>query len=272
MIRVNSDTHMKRFLSRSLYNVLVGSNTCSFQGFRRNLLILVRYQMDSQWKLVNTSFLMTKIINSDLCVWNTTAVSRLWVRLVLAVSVTTSWSSLYVSAALVNRNDSLYNLLPYMLASVFTFFLGRNIFSTRVALKTLTRHTPWTYQIMFKRSLKITAVFSSSALLGWASYEIYNARHPPDQFNMDPNKKTLAILGSGWAATSLLKDLDTDKFNTVVISPRNYFLFTPLLPSCTVGTIELRSIMQPIRYLTRFKSREVLFIEGDATKVDPGNF
>ena len=27
--------------------------------------------------------------------------------------------------------------------------------------------------------------------------------------------------------------------------------------------------MQPIRYLTRFKSREVLFVEGDCTKVDP---
>ncbi|KAI8847726.1 hypothetical protein BC829DRAFT_418184 [Chytridium lagenaria] len=68
-------------------------------------------------------------------------------------------------------------------------------------------------------------------------------------------------------STSLLKGLDTENFNVVVISPRAYFLFT--LPSCTVGTIELRSIMQPIRFLTRFKKREVLFIEGNCVNIDP---
>ncbi|KAI8921506.1 pyridine nucleotide-disulfide oxidoreductase-domain-containing protein, partial [Entophlyctis helioformis] len=99
--------------------------------------------------------------------------------------------------------------------------------------------------------------------------ELYVARHPPAQFAWDPSKKTLAVLGSGWAATSFLKDLDTENYNVVVVSPRNYFLFTPLLPSCTVGTIELRSIMQPIRYLTRFKTREVMFVEGDCTSIDP---
>lgn len=76
-------------------------------------------------------------------------------------------------------------------------------------------------------------------------------------------------MGSGWAATSFLADLDTEKFNVVVVSPRNYFLFTPLLPSCTVGTIELRSIMQPLRYITRFKKRDVKIVEGDCTSIDP---
>jgi NADH:ubiquinone reductase (non-electrogenic) len=36
-----------------------------------------------------------------------------------------------------------------------------------------------------------------------------------------------------------------------------------------VGTIELRSIMQPIRYFTRRKYREVRFVEGDCTQIDP---
>ena len=44
------------------------------------------------------------------------------------------------------------------------------------------------------------------------------------------NKKTLVILGSGWGSTSLLKDLDTDAYNVIVVSPRNYFLFTRLSP------------------------------------------
>ncbi|KAI8908392.1 hypothetical protein EDD86DRAFT_191652 [Gorgonomyces haynaldii] len=100
-------------------------------------------------------------------------------------------------------------------------------------------------------------------------FYLYDQRHPPQQLGPDPSKKTLCILGSGWAATSILKDLDTEHFNVVVVSPRNYFLFTPLLPSTTTGTIELRSIMQPIRFVTRFKKRAVEFVEGDCTKIDP---
>lgn len=55
----------------------------------------------------------------------------------------------------------------------------------------------------------------------------------------------------------------------MVVSPRNYFLFTPLLPSCTVGTIELRSIMEPIRFITQHKSRNVRFYESECTDIDP---
>ena len=32
-----------------------------------------------------------------------------------------------------------------------------------------------------------------------------------------------------------------------VVSPVNYFLFTPMLPSATVGTLELRSLVEPVR-------------------------
>ena len=39
--------------------------------------------------------------------------------------------------------------------------------------------------------------------------------------------------------------------------------------STTVGTVELRSIMQSIRYLTRFKTREVAFVEGECTDINP---
>jgi NADH:ubiquinone reductase (non-electrogenic) len=55
----------------------------------------------------------------------------------------------------------------------------------------------------------------------------------------------------------------------VVISPRNYFLFSPLLPSVTVGTLEPRSIIQPTRYITRHKKREVKVYEASAQEVDP---
>lgn len=54
-----------------------------------------------------------------------------------------------------------------------------------------------------------------------------------------------------------------------MISPRNYFLFTPLLPSVTVGTLASRSIMQPTRFLTRHLKRRVDVYEGEVTDVDP---
>jgi NADH:ubiquinone reductase (non-electrogenic) len=76
------------------------------------------------------------------------------------------------------------------------------------------------------------------------------------------------VPGTGWGAVSLLKKLDTENYNVIIISPRNFFLFTPLLPSCTTGTIEIRSIMEPIRNIMRHKKASVKFYEAEATKID----
>jgi len=65
-----------------------------------------------------------------------------------------------------------------------------------------------------------------------------------------------------------LKNLDTENYNVIVVSPRNFFLFTPLLPSCTTGTIEHRSIMEPIRNILRHKKATVKFYEAACTKID----
>ncbi|KAK9453652.1 hypothetical protein V1511DRAFT_61452 [Dipodascopsis uninucleata] len=112
-----------------------------------------------------------------------------------------------------------------------------------------------------------------SALAGVAfiGYGIYEARYPVDQLPPDPSKKTLVVLGSGWGSVSLLKKLDTENYNVVVVSPRNFFLFTPLLPSCTTGTIEHRSIMEPLRNILRRKKAAVTFYEAECTDIDPVN-
>lgn len=75
-----------------------------------------------------------------------------------------------------------------------------------------------------------------------------------------PNERTarprLVILGTGFAAFSLLHHIDGRLYDISVVSPRNHFLFSPLLPSTTVGTLEFRSIIEPIRGLqdrTRLK-------------------
>ncbi|KAL7905501.1 pyridine nucleotide-disulfide oxidoreductase domain-containing protein [Trichoderma velutinum] len=110
---------------------------------------------------------------------------------------------------------------------------------------------------------------SAIGLVGFTAYNIYDDRHPDEQYEPDPNKKTLVILGTGWGSVALLKKLDTENYNVVVVSPRNYFLFTPLLPSCTTGTIEHRSIMEPVRAILRGKKAAAKFYEAEATSIDP---
>ena len=65
------------------------------------------------------------------------------------------------------------------------------------------------------------------------------------------NKKKVVILGTGWAGASFLRNIDTSLYDVHVVSPRNYFTFTPLLPSVTCGTVEARSIVEPIRNIVR---------------------
>ncbi|KAF5309014.1 hypothetical protein D9619_013565 [Psilocybe cf. subviscida] len=117
------------------------------------------------------------------------------------------------------------------------------------------------------RTTLVTVLVST----GGFYYITQRDRTPGPQMPFDADKKTLVVLGSGWGATSLLSTLDTTDYNVVVISPKNFFLFTPLLPSVAVGTLNPRSIIQPTRYITRHKSRQVSVIEAEATDVDPIN-
>ncbi|KAI8066449.1 FAD/NAD(P)-binding domain-containing protein [Gongronella butleri] len=55
------------------------------------------------------------------------------------------------------------------------------------------------------------------------------------------------ILGSGWAGYQLLRKLNKKDYDVTVVSPRNHFVFTPLLASTTVGTLEFRCITEPVR-------------------------
>lgn len=67
----------------------------------------------------------------------------------------------------------------------------------------------------------------------------------------EPRKKKVVVLGTGWAGTSFLKGLDASAYDVQVVSPRNYFAFTPLLPSVTCGTVEARSIVEPVRKIIK---------------------
>ncbi|XP_031271216.1 internal alternative NAD(P)H-ubiquinone oxidoreductase A2, mitochondrial-like [Pistacia vera] len=69
-------------------------------------------------------------------------------------------------------------------------------------------------------------------------------------------KPRVVVLGSGWAGCRLMKDLDTSIYDVVCVSPRNHMVFTPLLASTCVGTLEFRSVAEPIGRIQPAISRE----------------
>lgn len=76
-------------------------------------------------------------------------------------------------------------------------------------------------------------------------------------------RKHLLVLGTGFGAFNLARHLN-DEYDITIVSPRNHFLFTPLLPSTTVGTIEFRSIIEPIRHARK----DLRFFHAYAEDVD----
>ena len=60
-------------------------------------------------------------------------------------------------------------------------------------------------------------------------------------------KSHLVVVGAGWGGFRLATDVDKNKYDVTVLSPRNHFLFTPLLPSTSVGTLEFRCVQEPVR-------------------------
>ncbi|KAJ8908013.1 hypothetical protein NDN08_008112 [Rhodosorus marinus] len=77
----------------------------------------------------------------------------------------------------------------------------------------------------------------------------------------------LVVLGTGWGSFSFLKNIDASKFNVSVVSPRDHMLFTPLLASTTVGTLEHRSVIESLRPMAATKG--VKFYQGEALTVNP---
>jgi NADH:ubiquinone reductase (non-electrogenic) len=83
------------------------------------------------------------------------------------------------------------------------------------------------------------------------------------------NKTRVVVLGSGWGAMSFIKALDDaalQKYEIILISPRNYFVYTPLLPAMCVGTVEERSIVEPVRSVMTNKGK---FFEAQCKEIFP---
>jgi hypothetical protein len=68
-------------------------------------------------------------------------------------------------------------------------------------------------------------------------------------------REKVVVLGTGWGAAAFLKGIDTSLYDVTVISPRNYFVFTPMLAGASVGTVDYRSITEPVREVRTLRWR-----------------
>ena len=130
--------------------------------------------------------------------------------------------------------------------------------SARIGITTLRKIVKWT-------------VLGSAIGVGSYSASKYAKHARKQKFKSTKNKKKVIVLGSGWGALSVVRHLEPGRFALTVVSPRNYFLFTPLLPSVTVGTVEGRSIVEPFRklVLNRHWDTDVEFLEAECIDLLP---
>ncbi|KAL5147934.1 External alternative NAD(P)H-ubiquinone oxidoreductase B3, mitochondrial [Glycine soja] len=115
----------------------------------------------------------------------------------------------------------------------------------------------------WSKSVVVCTVISSGGLVAYCDAK-------PEYANQSQKKKVV-VLGTGWAGTSFLKNMKSNSYDIHVVSPRNYFAFTPLLPSVTCGTVEARSVVEPIRSITRKSGVNIHFSEAECYKIDNKN-
>ncbi|KAL6749899.1 pyridine nucleotide-disulfide oxidoreductase-domain-containing protein [Haematococcus lacustris] len=91
-----------------------------------------------------------------------------------------------------------------------------------------------------------------------------------DSIPMKTGRPRLVVLGTGWGGARLLHDIKPQLYDLTVISTRNHMVFTPLLASTTVGTLDPRSVAVHITDIQKalFWPQNSLYI-AEATAVLP---
>lgn len=90
------------------------------------------------------------------------------------------------------------------------------------------------------------------------------ARHSKAVYSSDTNKERVIILGSGWGGYTFSRKVSPESYSPVIISPRSYFVFTPLLTDTASGSLDFSSIVEPVRD----PKSNVDFIQAAAHSID----
>lgn len=115
--------------------------------------------------------------------------------------------------------------------------------------------------------------FHFQTLTGGARRHVNTQRR---QDSVADKRQKMVFLGSGWATCNAIQNLGPAalrSYDIKVVSPKNYFVYTPMLPSVTVGTLEPRSIVEPVRtfivdQLRKVPEASIEFTEAEATSID----
>lgn len=86
----------------------------------------------------------------------------------------------------------------------------------------------------------------------------------PSQARQRASWAPILTIVPGWAGYAFARTLDPARYDRIVVSPRSYFVFTPLLASTAVGTLEFRATLESVRRL----GDNVAFRQGWADDVD----
>src|SRR6267142_137586 len=76
----------------------------------------------------------------------------------------------------------------------------------------------------------------------------------------------ILIVGGGFAGLSCFRSVDRRRWSVTLLSDRNHFLFTPLLPLAATGAVEVRSIVEP---LWSFQKGQGEIVIGRVVDLDP---
>lgn len=88
---------MESILRDEFNQIFVSSNTGSFQGFRGDLFLFIRNDVNDVREFFNGGFLSTRVVDSDSGIGDTSVVSGLGIRLTLRLSVASSRSSTHLN-------------------------------------------------------------------------------------------------------------------------------------------------------------------------------
>ncbi|KAG9140425.1 hypothetical protein Leryth_022944 [Lithospermum erythrorhizon] len=127
-----------------------------------------------------------------------------------------------------------------------------------------------------RRGMKMTPYYQfahAERVVEESDSEYESSKYPSLEATKIGEKPRVVVLGTGWGACRFLKGIDIKIYDVVCISPRNHMVFTPLLASTCVGTLEFRSVVEPVSQIQTSLAKDTNshFYLASCTSIDTKN-
>ncbi|GAB5034123.1 nadh dehydrogenase [Nannochloropsis oceanica] len=131
-------------------------------------------------------------------------------------------------------------------------------------VRELTQERPY-FQFLSEKAVTVLDDTYLSLKESWTAPSPSDFRKSAKNLNfVKGTRQRIVVLGTGWGAHAFLQSVDALKYEVVVVSPRNFMLFTPMLAGSAVGTVEFLSITEPIRNVNPYAD----YLEATCTGVN----